>query len=405
MRPRSSRLSRSITSTITRAWFQRTPHPASISSSPNSSATLPIKWWWRCFAKCKAIPTLPITPSGSPKPGVSGKRSAVTAWSCSFSFRIRKMFIQVGYGLEGALPDVTAFDITEYRIKPHFRKNDYEGGLAAGIDSIFKAVRGEYKGTGKTKAEGHHAGKGSVCFLASVILRSLRHFSVDETARPAWISLFELGRAICRRAGPPDREAAADGPPEAEEDLALAAAVSEEAARGPVGSVMRTKDFLNRLEHDRIVDAIRAAEAASSAEIRVYIERGRTGRRARCRCQEEIRSARHAKHSRPQRSAHFHRPANAPIRRRWRPGDPPKMRRLVMAGGGGKNAGEIPERKILRGDRGRDWGNWNRAGRAFPEKNGATPTSCQTTLSKDRVNRTNPAPVCGMRSHPQTGLG
>jgi uncharacterized protein len=65
----------------------------------------------------------------------------------------RKMFIQVGYGLEGALPDITAFDITENRIKPHFRNNDYEGGLAAGIDSIFKAVRGEYKGTGKTLRE------------------------------------------------------------------------------------------------------------------------------------------------------------------------------------------------------------------------------------------------------------
>src|SRR5207237_9149179 len=68
----------------------------------------------------------------------------------------RKMFIQVGYGLEGALPDATAFDITEYRIKPHFRNNDYEGGLAEGIDSILKAVRGEYKGTGKTKAEKVH---------------------------------------------------------------------------------------------------------------------------------------------------------------------------------------------------------------------------------------------------------
>src|SRR6195256_2341879 len=65
----------------------------------------------------------------------------------------RKMFIQVGYGLEGALPDLTAFDITEYRIKPHFRNNNYEGGLAEGIDSIFKAIRGEYKGSGKTVQE------------------------------------------------------------------------------------------------------------------------------------------------------------------------------------------------------------------------------------------------------------
>src|SRR5881409_1313669 len=65
----------------------------------------------------------------------------------------RKMFIQVGYGLEGALPDITAFDITEYRIKPHFRNGDYEGGLATGIDLICKAIRGEYKGSGKTVAE------------------------------------------------------------------------------------------------------------------------------------------------------------------------------------------------------------------------------------------------------------
>jgi len=65
----------------------------------------------------------------------------------------RKMFIQVGYGLEGALPDITAFDITEYHIKPHFRSGDYEGGLASGIDLICKAIRGEYKGSGKTVAE------------------------------------------------------------------------------------------------------------------------------------------------------------------------------------------------------------------------------------------------------------
>ena len=65
----------------------------------------------------------------------------------------RKMFIQVGYGLEGALPDITAFDITEYHIKPHFRNDDYEGGLATGIDLICKAILGEYKGSGKTVAE------------------------------------------------------------------------------------------------------------------------------------------------------------------------------------------------------------------------------------------------------------
>ena len=37
---------------------------------------------------------------------------------------------------------------------------------------------------------------------------------------------------------------------------------------------MRTKDFLSRLDHDRIVAAIKEAEAKSSGEIRVYIQRG-----------------------------------------------------------------------------------------------------------------------------------
>src|SRR6266566_4041796 len=80
----------------------------------------------------------------------------------------RKMFIQVGYGLEGALPDITAFDITEYHIKPHFRNGDYEGGLATGIDLICKAIRGEYKGSGKTAAE-QRSKTGAPSFLFFII--------------------------------------------------------------------------------------------------------------------------------------------------------------------------------------------------------------------------------------------
>src|SRR5436853_3781625 len=80
----------------------------------------------------------------------------------------RKMFIQVGYGLEAVLPDATAFDITEYRIKPHFRANDYEGGLAAGIDSILKAVRGEYEGSGKTIREQSRTG-GTPAFVSFIV--------------------------------------------------------------------------------------------------------------------------------------------------------------------------------------------------------------------------------------------
>ncbi len=65
----------------------------------------------------------------------------------------RKMHVQVGYGLEGVIPDITAYDITERNIKPRFRNNDYEGGLATGIQLLMQAARGEYKGSGKTVAE------------------------------------------------------------------------------------------------------------------------------------------------------------------------------------------------------------------------------------------------------------
>ena len=84
----------------------------------------------------------------------------------------RKMFLQVGYGLEGALPDITAFDITEYHIKPYFRVGDYENGLATGIDLICKAIRGEYKGSGKTVAEqrGHVGASGLLFFVIFVIV-------------------------------------------------------------------------------------------------------------------------------------------------------------------------------------------------------------------------------------------
>ena len=65
----------------------------------------------------------------------------------------RKMFLQVGYGLEGALPDALAKQIIEYELKPAFKRGDFDGGLSAGVAAIIAATRGEYKGTGQTVRE------------------------------------------------------------------------------------------------------------------------------------------------------------------------------------------------------------------------------------------------------------
>jgi uncharacterized protein len=55
----------------------------------------------------------------------------------------RKLRIEVGYGLEGALTDATASRIINETIKPLFRQNDYFGGIGAGLQQIQDVIDGE----------------------------------------------------------------------------------------------------------------------------------------------------------------------------------------------------------------------------------------------------------------------
>lgn len=57
----------------------------------------------------------------------------------------RKMRIEVGYGLEGALTDLIASQIIRNDIAPYFRQGNYYAGIAAGLNSIMQATRNEYK--------------------------------------------------------------------------------------------------------------------------------------------------------------------------------------------------------------------------------------------------------------------
>ncbi len=66
----------------------------------------------------------------------------------------RKMRIETGYGLEGALPDILAARILDEQVRPRLRAGDWAGGLEAGIDGIIAATRGEYTAPPKKKSEG-----------------------------------------------------------------------------------------------------------------------------------------------------------------------------------------------------------------------------------------------------------
>lgn len=67
----------------------------------------------------------------------------------------RKMRIEVGYGLEGALPDALASSILRNEVRPYFKAGDYFAGINSGIDAIIAATKGEYKAEKKKgKGEG-----------------------------------------------------------------------------------------------------------------------------------------------------------------------------------------------------------------------------------------------------------
>jgi uncharacterized protein len=55
----------------------------------------------------------------------------------------RKLRIEVGYGLEGALNDATAARIIDEVITPRFRSGDFAGGVSAGVDRMIRVIDGE----------------------------------------------------------------------------------------------------------------------------------------------------------------------------------------------------------------------------------------------------------------------
>lgn len=55
----------------------------------------------------------------------------------------RALRFEVGYGLEGAIPDVIAKRVIDEIVVPYFKQGDYYGGIRAGVDRIARLIEGE----------------------------------------------------------------------------------------------------------------------------------------------------------------------------------------------------------------------------------------------------------------------
>ncbi len=74
-----------------------------------------------------------------------GQKGTDTGALLLVALKERKVRIEVGYGLEGALTDAKSAQIIRNEIVPRFRVGDMPGGIAAGAGAILKTIEGTYQ--------------------------------------------------------------------------------------------------------------------------------------------------------------------------------------------------------------------------------------------------------------------
>ena len=99
----------------------------------------------------------------------------------------RKIRIEVGYGLEGVLPDAVANRIIQEVIVPQFRNQDFTGGIELGTSAIIQAVEGDQSLTKPSILD--RAPKSSPSAILTLLVATVLFSSVVGFAQPS------LGRA------------------------------------------------------------------------------------------------------------------------------------------------------------------------------------------------------------------
>jgi uncharacterized protein len=116
-----------------------------------------------------------------------------------------QVFVAVGYGLEGIIPDAVANrNVVDYAMIPYFKQNDVYGGLAAGAKVLMSLASGEFTAADYQKATGgKKSGKDSGGGFILVILIIIVVVSLFKGGRgggyssrgslPFWLALGLLG--------------------------------------------------------------------------------------------------------------------------------------------------------------------------------------------------------------------
>jgi uncharacterized protein len=86
------------------------------------------------------------------------------------SMEDHKLRIEVGYGLEGAVPDAIAKRIIEDELVPNFKAGNFYRGFDEATDAIFKAAAGEYKAPEGYDKRGQQQGRGNGSSIISIIV-------------------------------------------------------------------------------------------------------------------------------------------------------------------------------------------------------------------------------------------
>ena len=116
--------------------------------------------------------------------------------------------IDVGYGLEPIIPDITAKRIIENEMIPHFKNNDYFGGLNSATDVIISLAAGHFSGDDyKKRTEGGSPISFLVPIIVMIIIFSMinrkrrGYYSTGGSSLPFWVAMGMMGGLGGRHSG------------------------------------------------------------------------------------------------------------------------------------------------------------------------------------------------------------